>query len=615
MVIYSICRLLFFLFNISYFSSYSTLSILSVFIAGLRFDITAIIISNVPFIALHFLPAAVLNRKIFRNTVFIVFIIINSVAVLLNCIDLILFRFAGKRATMDVVRIMSYGEDFKNTVPVMIRDFWYVLIFLAFLCLGMAWAYRKLPVNRKGNYIGSRFSPWLLTPARYLIFSILIVIGFRGGIQFKPVNILTAQQYGSGNLTALILNTPFTLIKTWGKSSLPEVHYYPEDVLEKMYPVIHIPKDTVPFAHRNVMVLILESFGSEYTGFLNGGKGYTPFLDSLASQSLVFTDAFANGKRSIEGIPAIIAGIPALMTEPFITSGYSGNKITSLASLLKTKGYHCSFFHGGTNGTMGFDNFTRLAGFDRYFGRTEFKDDRYFDGTWGIYDEPFLQRVAMELGHEHGPFLAVAFTLSSHHPYLVPEAYRAQLPSGSLPIHKSIAYADLSLKAFFIRASKQAWFRNTLFVLTADHTALSEKTYYQSRRGMYSIPLIIFDPAAPHHLTDTTTTGQIDILPTLMGLLHYDKPYIAFGSNVLDRKAKHFAVNYLNETYQLTEGTYSYIYDDPGTSALYNLPGDSAMQHNIIAEKPDKGREMQFFLRAIIQQFNNRMNKNKLSLE
>jgi phosphoglycerol transferase MdoB-like AlkP superfamily enzyme len=176
----------------------------------------------------------------------------------------------------------------------------------------------------------------------------------------------------------------------------------------------------------------------------------------------VFPNSFANGKRSIEGIPAIIAGIPSLLSDPFITSAYSGNNVTSFASLLKKKGYHTVFYHGGTNGTMGFDNFSRLAGFDHYFGRTEYNNDKDFDGTWGIYDEPFLQRTISELNKVNSPFAATIFTLSSHHPYKIPEKYIGKFPEGTLPIHAAVRYADFALEKFFNAASSAPWFKDYL---------------------------------------------------------------------------------------------------------------------------------------------------------
>ncbi len=134
-------------------------------------------------------------------------------------------------------------------------------------------------------------------------------------------------------------------------------------------------------------------------------------------QGLTFTNAFANGKRSIEALPSILSSLPAIMDNAFVTSLYSSNPIESLAAILKNKGYQTSFFHGGKNGTMGFDNFTKLVGIDAYFGLNEYPNEEDYDGNWGIYDEPYLQYFCNQISLMKEPFFTSVFTLSSHHPY------------------------------------------------------------------------------------------------------------------------------------------------------------------------------------------------------
>jgi phosphoglycerol transferase MdoB-like AlkP superfamily enzyme len=156
--------------------------------------------------------------------------------------------------------------------------------------------------------------------------------------------------------------------------------------------------------------------------------------------SIVFENAWSNGTKSIEGIPAILSSMPSWMDNPFINSLYCNNNTQSFPMLLKKEGYFSAFFHGGINGTMNFDAYSRNARFDKYYGKQEYNNDADFDGYWGIWDEPFLQFVAKEIGTFKEPFFASIFTLSSHHPFNVPEKYKDLLPKGTLPIHQSVAY-------------------------------------------------------------------------------------------------------------------------------------------------------------------------------
>ena len=489
----------------------------------------------------------------------------------------------------------------------MIGDFWYVLLILFALWYAMQRFYPTTTSPRLNSIFNNKFSTTLVGRFTYLsIFLGLFVLGFRGGMQFKPLTIISATQYGNSTCTPLILNTPFTYVKTFGKNVLEEKNFMSPIAAEQISPTIHVPTDSA-FRNLNVVLIILESFGKEYIGHYNKGKGYTPFLDSLIDQSFDCTQTYANAKRSIEGIPAILAGIPSLLSEPFITSAYAGNTLTSIASLLDKKKYETIFFHGGTNGTMGFDNFAKATGYNRYFGRTEYNDDRDFDGSWGIYDEPFLIRTTEELTKINNPFFATIFTLSSHHPYEIPKKYESTFEKGTLPIHKSIRYADHSLKIFFEQASTLPWFKNTLFVITADHTATSDSPYYQNRQGMYSIPLIFFMPADNLEGKNNKTCQQIDILPSIMGYLNYDSTYFAFGQNTFDKNRSGYAITYLNDTYQYIESNYTFITDYAGKNEYYQFADDT-----IKSQLAPDSSQMHLKLNAFIQKYNSALINNKM---
>lgn len=613
--LYTFCRLLFYIFNFNFYSDVSTSHVLKLFFYGLRFDAVAIVITNILFIALHFYPFKHFYHPVYQRIISIFFIIPNALAVMLNFIDIEFVRFEGKRATTDAFRVMGFGEDFMNTAPRLILDYWYVLLMLIAVIFALNFLYSKIRITTEKKYGHFLFS----TVYGQLILAVitfgLCFLGFRGGVQYRPINIMTASRYASGKETSLLLNTPFTILKTLGKNVLIPVHYFPEHEAEKIAPVIHVAKPGSHFRNLNVVVIIVESLGKEYMGSLNNYEGYTPFLDSLSKQSLVFTNAYANGKRSIEGIPCIVAGLPALMEEPFITSAYNGNKITSIASALKTKGYSTLFFHGGTNGTMGFDNFSRLAGYEQYFGRKEYGNDNDYDGNWGIYDEPFLQYTVKKLNEFKAPFHACIFTLSSHHPYKIPEGLSVKLRKGSLPIHESIAYADYALMKFFESASKSAWYDSTLFVITGDHTAISEYPFYQGRVGMYALPLIFYTPGGLLGGARATTTQQIDIIPGILDFLNYDQPYFGFGTSMFDSLTDHTAVNYLNGTYQLISGSYALTMDTSSVLGFYHFTDDSLLTRNQKDQFPDEQKKMERKLKALIQNYNHALLNNAMSAQ
>ena len=615
--IYSLLRLIFLLTNLNYFSQSGFINILISFLAGLRFDICAIAFTNSLLILLHLIPHKYFYVKSYQLFLKILFFLVNIPIIILNCADIIYFKFALKRATMDAFKIATMGDDFKNSIPGFMATFWYLIVFIVLLILILFFFYGKIKINRekiKNNNSSSK-TKVIFNLSAFVFFGLITILGARGGLQLRPISIMNAAEYGSPQNAPLVLNTTFSLIKSMGKTTLSDTKYFDEATQKTLFNPIHIYKHENDFRKMNVVIIIMESFSKEYIGGLNSYPGYTPFLDSLMKESLVFTNAFANGKKSIEGIPAVLAGIPVMMDEPFITSPYSGNKVTGIADILKPEGYKTAFFHGGSNGTMGFESFTKSIGFENYFGRTEYNNDKDYDGKWGIFDEPFFQYFANNLNKMNSPFLGCIFSLSSHHPYTIPEKFKNVFKKGTLPIHESIRYSDYSLKQFFETASKMSWFNNTLFIITADHAFDSEYPVYQTPVGKYRIPIIFYKPNSDLKGKSETIVQQIDIIPTILDYLNYSKPFFSFGSSALDSTVNHFAFNYLGGIYQIINKDYSLQFTGTKTLTLNNYNNDKLMQINLKDENQVAHDLLEQKLKAIIQEYNFDMLNNKFRLE
>jgi phosphoglycerol transferase MdoB-like AlkP superfamily enzyme len=609
LLIYTLCRILFYIFNASLFEDVSLLD----FIAGIRFDLVAISVFNFPFIVLSTLPIPWRNHKWYELGLKILFHFINSFCYLLNCIDIEYFKFTAKRSTYDLFTMMGYGEDFVNLIPQFIADFWYIIILWGLLIVLAEFLYRKTQNVRKiGVFNLKYFGVHFIIMACNLSF---FVVNGRGGFQLRPITPISAAQSTSPENMHLVLNTPFTMLKTWGKQGLEMKSYFSEKELEAIYSPVQLhERRTNEFEGNNVVILILESFSNEFVGAVDGGKSYTPFLDSLLGESLVFENAIANGKKSMEALPAIASSLPTLMNDPYISSNYSGNQINSLATILKKRGYHTSFFHGATNGSMGFDDFCKAAGFEHYYGRKEFGNDKYYDGNWGIYDEQFMQFMAKKLNKIKEPFFSCAFTISSHHPYKLPAKYKKRFKGGKNPIAKTIQYTDYALERFFDKVSKEDWFDNTIFVITADHTPNSQHPFYRSNRvGIYSIPIAYYKRGSTLKGKSKMLTQQIDIMPTLLDLLRYSKPYVAFGKSVFE-KGDRFAANFLGDVYQFYHKGYLLQFGDESSLKMYHYKKDSMLTRNLLNKEKTVRKEMETRLKALIQSYNNRMIKNELIL-
>jgi len=621
LALFFLSRICFYLFNLNYFSSLDTGELFKILITGMRFDVSAILIINAPFILMNSIPFRLRYNRIYQGIANTFFYLVNIIGLMANFIDLIYFRFTLKRTTADIFTYLSVGGDFDKLIPQFLTDFWYVLVVWILFIILLVWLVSRFSFHSlKGKSGGKGMRKIIVSSLFFLVIGFIMVIGIRGGFQRRPISIITAGNYTTARNVVLVLNTPFSIVRTIGHESLPTLLFFKKEAeLEKEYTPVHRANEG-GFRKLNVMIIILESFSREHIGSLNKDlenrtyKGFTPFLDSLSQHGLMM-NGYANGKTSIQGIPAILSGIPSLMNESYIQSVYSTDKISSLANLLKPKGFVTAFFHGGTNGTMGFDSYAKFAGFDHYFGRSEYNNERDYDGKWGIRDEDFFLYTKKEIDNLSQPFLAAFFSLSSHHPYYVPKKYSGKFRKGKLPIQQSIMYTDYSLGKFFDAAKKMPWYMNTLFVITADHTSEGYYPFYQTNAGQYAIPILFFRPGEKLNWKSGEIASQTDILPSVLDYLNYDRDYVAFGNSVFDTTVPHFSVHYIFGLYTILKDGYLLEFNGSETTSFFDLKNDPMQKTNLARKGLPVMKGIEQFLKAYMQQYNNRIIENRMTAE
>jgi phosphoglycerol transferase MdoB-like AlkP superfamily enzyme len=612
---YFICRILFYAGNIGYFQAVGITDLLRDCFFGLRTDSFSIVVSNSVFILLSLLPLNVFWQKGYQRLLRIFFLAGNAVFLALNCIDIGYFPFIRKRSSADLLNQLGGQSDVLSLLPQFIKDFWWILLAYLLLMALVMFLYRQVPVPAQRPYRLKQPAAWTLILLLFLLSAGLSVIAVRGGLQRVPITIVDAGAVTRSAEVPLVLNTPFTIIKSMEDKALEEYTFYDTETLRAAYTPVHHYQDSV-FRPQNVVVIILESFAKEYTRL--GRVSYTPFLDSLMDWSLVCSNAYANGSKSIEGIPAILSGLPSLMENPFINSLYSLNDQTSLASILNGEGYTTAFFHGGINGTMNFDSWASLAGYSAYYGKNEYNNNKDFDNFWGIWDEPFLQFSVRKMNEFKEPFHSAVFTLSSHHPYKIPRQYEHKFPKGDLENSESIGYADYALRRFFEAASKTSWYKNTLFVLTADHGSLSNHPFYINDAGHQSIPVLFFKPDHSLKGEHGPVFSQTDILPSVLSILGYNKPFFCFGesfSSPASRRGHDYF--YASATHYLFGDSMLYCFKAPDLISAYCYRSDSALSRNILDQYPALDSAALHSFRAFLQTYNNTLihNLGKLSSE
>ena len=621
MAIYTLSRVFFYWINIDLYPNVDNAHLIEMVMGGWRFDLTALLYLNSLYILLILLPLPVQirnNEQYIRVTNYS-FYIPNIIGLIANTMDMVYVRFTDRRTTCTLFTEFQNDGNLAQIILQATGQYWYVTLF------GIAIIALLIVASRKTWQIKTPSRTWMyyLANSALMVVSIyFVVIGIRGGFgkYTRPITISNAMQYANTpQETAILLNTPFSLMKSLENTTYVHPQYFSNEEAEAIFSPIHIDEieENGRMGQTNIVVIILESFSKEYIGFYNqdiaGYQGYTPFLDSLLAHSVTYTHSFASGRKSIDAMPSVLSSIPMLI-EPYIVTPYSTNAVSSLAACLRDEGYATAFFHGAPNGSMGFQAYARSAGFEQYFGMDEYDGIDAFDGTWAIWDEEFLQYYAQRMNQMQEPFITAVFTASSHHPFRVPERYEGVFPQGDKPIHPCVGYTDHALRKFFAYAQQQAWYENTLFVITADHTNQVTLPEYANAKGLFEVPIAFYSPQwSKGQLREHGAVSQTDIMPSVLAYLGYQKPFFAFGENILTNEKLHpWAICYNHPAYQLLSDSLLLQFDGQNTYAVYNYQNDPLLQNNIANEIDYSAMER--YLRAYIQQYIYRLTTNQLTI-
>jgi uncharacterized sulfatase len=561
---YFVSRLFFLCWNLNLFANDSSSDIARAFLHGIVFDISAIFFTNAILILLWLLPSRILAMRAVAILDRTLFIILNFIAVGLNFIDVEFIRFIGKRFSYEYIAL---HQDVEEQSLGIFLIYWKFFVGLVILIGVLGYMYPQFEAEKEN---------WITGIVWRLVTIGLVVLGMRGGFGFKPLHPMDAYFTNKPEIGLLTLNTPFNVIKTRRSEEIVAAKYFSDnaEAFSKAKMMTEPTRPALAIAKKfNVVVLIVESLSTEDVGVANSYPGYTPFLDELSKKSYFFEYNFANARRSIDGVPAVLCGLPALMPESIVMSDFVKDRLDCFPKILKEQGYESWFLHGAHNGSFHFDAFSNIAGFDHFVGRNEFpyRDEANFDPYWGVMDQPMLQYAAELMDRATKPMMLSVFTLSSHNPYYIPPILKGTFPKGDNVIYESIGYADYSLRKFFETAQKKPWFNKTIFVITGDHTHATDRPEYSANvLGVYRVPLFIYVPGALKKIdvSPTRITQHIDVLPSVLDLLGLRLPQrLLIGESVFDKGLP-------GRAYNSWESMFWYI--DPELVATYERHGEKA---------------------------------------
>lgn len=612
---FSLCRILFYIAYHPFFSDIETIRIAAGFVRGLRFDLSVIAAIMGPFFLLfHLLPPKLRSGRIGS---FILFLPIPFfwLSIFLLAVDIYYYGETGRRISYEIFMLF---RDKRAILGIVL--YYPISLFLWIgLCILFYWVWMKL------YRIGARWflpSRGIIHEAIYLLlFVAFSIIAARGGLQVKPLR--PSYAFADDNLILghLALNPIFTAAHTAYQGETWKPNYYPEqEALSVVRGLLHqsadaFPDQRFPMVHStrargkpgrlhrsNVVIILMESWAAKYMGSLGAKESLLPNFDRLSKDGILFTNFYANGQRSIEGMACLCCALPTFRDTLLIGGSLEQNSLMCIGQIFKNAGYKTLFIHGARTGSFGFDAFSRRAGFERYLGMEDFKLGKdEFDPVWGVYDGVALNRVNEELRKTKEPFLALWFSLSAHSPYNLPSNWKRRYPASMQDgeLMNTILYSDDSLGRFFEAARKEKYFANTIFVILADHTS---GTAYSSLRERFHIPCLIYAPGrlAPRRID--TVGSQLDIMPTLVDLTGISALHHAFGQSLLNPSDyPGIAIIDNVNTRAWIHGRLILVSDQEKPLGLFDYVADPNEKHNLIEKRKAEVEKMTRELLSFIQ--------------
>ncbi len=285
----------------------------------------------------------------------------------------------------------------------------------------------------------------------------------------------------------------------------------------------------------NIVLIMVESLSAEYMGVFGDGRGLTPNLDRLAEKSLFFNNFYATGTRTIRGMEAVTLSVPPTPGRSIVKRPDNHNMFSS-GFIFKEKGYENKFIYAGYGYFDNMNDFFSHNGFDIVDRTNMTKEEITFSNVWGVCDEDVFNKALKESDKSYRkgkPFFNYIMTTSNHRPYTYPDG-KIDIPSHTGRAG-GVKYTDYSIAQFLKKAEERPWFKNTIFIVVADHNGGSAgKTSLPAWR--YRIPLLIYAPDIIAPKTISKVSSQIDLMPTLFSIMKWSYESKFYGKDILDKR-------------------------------------------------------------------------------
>ena len=599
-------------------------SLLKLSLSGLRFDLSAALYFNVLFLAMRIMPFKFTERPVYIKVSNIVYLVCNSLLLAINIGDIPYFRFTGSRLRWSNVENIFTDSGIGGIMLSYIGDYWwvYLLVIIAVVVLITA----TLPLRVHTVKISTAWRCVMM-----LLFAGACFSGMRGHLgRGVPLAIPDAAfAVDKAPQINVVLNSPFCVLRSLNKSKAntePVVEFFGKEELCALRNSVHNPSLNANLCKRNVVIIIIESGGAVFSDYLSPlekveESGLMPVLDSLARKSVVFKHTFACSRSSQGGATAILAGFPAFDPFYFMLSPYNKNELDSPAWLLGENGWSSVFFYGCKHGSFNIDQTAYAAGFREIVDLETYGNMDDFDGNWGVFDIPMAKYVVKHLSAKEEPFIASWFTISAHIPFNIPDNWdTSAFKHPERSPERGMEYTDQALGVFFDLASKEPWFMNTTFVITADHGSRDLKGRAEDTDYIRNhIPFLIYAPdgSIKPRMIDDRIISQHDIGPTVLSLLGYNRPYVSVGTDAFSADSTSVAMVRSEGAFTVFSSDYTIRMDKDMNRAeqVFCHTADPLLQRPLSVYDTCKVENAVKEAQAFMQDFSLRLNADRLSIK
>jgi phosphoglycerol transferase MdoB-like AlkP superfamily enzyme len=547
LIFFAFARIIFLIYYHKYLTGIDVVSIMAIFWHGLKLDISTICyILAFPFLWL--VMQAFFHRNWMNKVVLIYTAIIIFIYSLIATAEIGVFQDWQTKLSAKAVRYLSHPGEVYGSVA---SSTFFLLLFIMLLqcCAGFfifrKWFWHK--IKKKENKI-------IISILFFLLMPVFIGFGLRGGFQAIPIN-QSESYFSKHNFLNLVAVNPgwnmlYSMKQTANSLDRNPFLYFTTAEAEKIVEQIHIVKqdttvEMLTATHPNIMMVIMEGFSADLVESLGGEKGITPCFHTLEKDGILFTDIYSNGSRSEQGMASIFGGFPATPIAQIARQPEKFIKLSSFPQKLIDNGYYTSFYFGGQLIYGNLKGYIYSNNFDRIKEGYQFDSDLP-RGKLGIHDEFVYPEIMKDLNTDKTPFFSAYFTLSSHTPYDIPNfKQNIQWPDLEKEYVNAAFYADSCLGNFISLAKKQSWYKNTLFIIVADHGHSSYKLRGIWSPGYNKIPLLFFGDVIKNEFrgTQNSKTGsQVDIAATLLHQLKIKSNQFVWSKDLLNPTTPGFAL-------------------------------------------------------------------------